>query len=149
MYVLKIDLPTGVAFFTGKKRVIQGCESPGLTDVLDNARFFEDEEEAKKFCKMLIKKYDMEFYYTAFEAKDGEPYTQNDFLSGFSAEISKEIDAEEAENKVMAETDNGGVSGSSAEAELAADLAKFIVDEDTDVIGGESEPAVIADETEL
>ena len=53
MYVLKIDLPTGIAYFTGKKKVVQGCESPGLTGNIEGARFFMDEEEAAKFCKML------------------------------------------------------------------------------------------------
>ena len=62
MYVLKIDLPTGIAYFTGKKKVVQGCESPGLTGNIEGARFFMEEEEAAKFCRMLVKKYDMEFY---------------------------------------------------------------------------------------
>ncbi len=64
MFVLKIDLPTGIAYFTGKKKVVQGCESPGLTGNIEGARFFTEEKEAAKFCKMLVKKYDMEFYYT-------------------------------------------------------------------------------------
>ena len=69
MYVLKMDLPTGIAYFTGKKKVVQGCESPGLTGNIEGARFFMDEEEAAKFCKMLVKKYDMEFYYSIEEQK--------------------------------------------------------------------------------
>lgn len=64
MFVLKIDLPTGTAYFTGKKKVVQGSESPGLTDLLSSAKLFESEEEAEKFCRMLIKRYDMEFYYS-------------------------------------------------------------------------------------
>lgn len=92
MYVLKIDFPTGVAFFTGKKKVVQGTESPGLTDMLGQARLFETEEEAAKFCKMLIKKYDMEFYYTDM---DGEAETEapedEDFVVDITADISDEI----------------------------------------------------------
>ena len=93
MYVLKIDFPTGVAYFTGKKKLVQGSESPGLTDTLDQARIFDTEEEAAKFCKMLIKKYDMEFYYTDLEAAqesddgDGEV----DFLVDLGDELSSEI----------------------------------------------------------
>lgn len=65
MFVLKIDFPTGVAYFTGRKKIVQGSESPGLTGELSEAKHFEDEEEAKKYCKMLVKKYDMDFYYSA------------------------------------------------------------------------------------
>lgn len=70
MYVLKIDLPTGIAYFTGKKKVVQGCESPGLTGDINSARYFIDEQEATKFCKMLVKKYDMEFYYSLEGSKN-------------------------------------------------------------------------------
>ena len=73
MYVLKIDLPTGIAYFTGKKKVVQGCETPGLTGKIEGARFFMEEEEAAKFCKMLVKKYDMEFYYSLEEKKEEAP----------------------------------------------------------------------------
>ena len=72
MFVLKIDLPTGIAYFTGKKKVVLGCESPGLTGNIEGARFFTEEKEAAKFCKMLVKKYDMEFYYT-LEGKSAKP----------------------------------------------------------------------------
>ena len=72
MFVLKIDLPTGIAYFTGKKKVVQGCESPGLTGNIEGARFFTEEKEAAKFCKMLVKKYDMDFYYT-LEGKSARP----------------------------------------------------------------------------
>ena len=78
MYVLKIDLPTGIAYFTGKKKVVQGCESPGLTGNIEGARFFMDEEEAAKFCKMLVKKYDMEFYYSVEEKKESAPVEEDD-----------------------------------------------------------------------
>ena len=93
MYVLKIDFPTGIAYFTGKKKVVQGTESPGLTDTIDDARHFETEEEAAKFCKMLIKKYDMEFYYTDLAAAQAgdNPDEDVDFLVNLGDEISDEI----------------------------------------------------------
>ncbi len=84
MYVLKIDLPTGIAYFTGKKKVVQGCESPGLTGDINGARFFVNEEEATKFCKMLVKKYDMEFY---FSLENDKAQTTED--EGFSDEPSE------------------------------------------------------------
>lgn len=93
MYVLKIDLPTGVAYFTGKKRIVQGTESPGLTDMLGQARLFETEEEAFKFCKMLIKRYDMEFYCTDMDGEDTSDVTADEeFLVDISEDISEEID---------------------------------------------------------
>ncbi|MBO4414815.1 MAG: hypothetical protein J5824_02395 [Lachnospiraceae bacterium] len=93
MYVLKIDFPTGIAYFTGKKKVVQGTESPGLTDTIDDARHFETEEEAAKFCKMLIKKYDMEFYYTDLAAAQAgdNPDEDVDFLVNLGEELSDEI----------------------------------------------------------
>ena len=93
MYVLKIDFPTGVAYFTGKKKLVQGSESPGLTDTLDQARIFDTEEEAAKFCKMLIKKYDMEFYYTDLEAAGGADTDSEevDFFVDLGDELSNEI----------------------------------------------------------
>ena len=93
MYVLKIDFPTGIAYFTGKKKVVQGTESPGLTDMIDEARHFESEEEAAKFCKMLIKKYDMEFYYTDLEAaqESDNPEEDVNFRVNLGEEISNEI----------------------------------------------------------
>ncbi|MCR5684917.1 MAG: hypothetical protein K6G81_05775, partial [Lachnospiraceae bacterium] len=93
MYVLKIDFPTGVAYFTGKKKLVQGSESPGLTDTLDQARIFDTEEEAAKFCKMLIKKYDMEFYYTDLEAAEGADTDSEevDFFVDLGDELSSEI----------------------------------------------------------
>jgi len=78
MYVLKIDLPTGIAYFTGKKKVVQGCESPGLTGNIEGARFFLEEEEAAKFCKMLVKKYDMEFYYSVEEKSQSSAPSEPD-----------------------------------------------------------------------
>ena len=92
MYVLKIDFPTGLAYFTGKKKVVQGTESPGLTDMLGQARLFETEEEAAKFCKMLIKRYDMEFYYSDLDGEPSEPTDGDiDFVVDITDEISDEI----------------------------------------------------------
>lgn len=67
MFVLKIDLPTGTAYFTGKKRIVQDTEFPSLTDDLSEAKLFEDPVQAKKYCKMLINKYDMYFYYSLID----------------------------------------------------------------------------------
>ena len=94
MYVLKIDLPTGIAYFTGKKKVVQGCESPGLTGNIEGARFFMEEEEAAKFCRMLVKKYDMEFYYSVEEKKE-EPVQEEvkDDEESFIAALDKELAA--------------------------------------------------------
>lgn len=64
MFVLKVDLPTGVAYFTGKKRIVQDTESPGLTSEIGEAKFYDDPITAKKFCKMLISRYHMNFYYS-------------------------------------------------------------------------------------
>ena len=96
MYVLKIDFPTGIAYFTGKKKLVQGTESPGLTDSIDQARIFETEAEAGKFCKMLIKKYDMEFYYTDLEAAQAadENEEEVDFHVDLDEELSNEIERE-------------------------------------------------------
>ena len=93
MYVLKIDLPTGIAYFTGKKKVVQGCESPGLTGNIEGARFFMDEEEAAKFCKMLVKKYDMEFYYSIEEQKNTEPEEEKK-EEDFSFQLDKDLVAD-------------------------------------------------------
>ena len=92
MYVLKIDLPTGIAYFTGKKKVVQGCESPGLTGNIEGARFFMEEEEAAKFCRMLVKKYDMEFYYSVEEKKEAPEEVKDDEES-FIAALDKELAA--------------------------------------------------------
>ena len=101
MYVLKIDLPTGVAYFTGKKKVVQGTESPGLTDMLGQARIFETEEEAAKFCRMLIKKYDMEFYYTDMDGTAEAPKTEEEeFIVDLTGDISDEIEKALAEGDV-------------------------------------------------
>ena len=96
MYVLKIDLPTGIAYFTGKKKVVQGCESPGLTGNIEGARFFMEEEEAAKFCRMLVKKYDMEFYYSVEEKKEtaaSEPEPAKNDEESFMSELNKELAA--------------------------------------------------------
>ena len=95
MYVLKIDLPTGIAYFTGKKKVVQGCESPGLTGSIEGARFFMEEEEAAKFCRMLVKKYDMEFYYSVEEKKESssEPEPAKNDEESFMSELNKELAA--------------------------------------------------------
>ncbi|MCQ2496474.1 MAG: hypothetical protein MJ131_07765 [Lachnospiraceae bacterium] len=95
MYVLKIDLPTGIAYFTGKKKVVQGCESPGLTGDINGARYFIDEEEATKFCKMLVKKYDMEFYFSLNDGDSSKNESraarsereEEEFMSGLDKEI--------------------------------------------------------------
>ena len=106
MYVLKIDFPTGIAYFTGKKKVVQGTESPGLTDMLGQARLFETEEEAAKFCKMLIKKYDMEFYYTDMDGTAEAPKSAEDeFIVDLTEEISGEIE------KALAEGDTEPADG--------------------------------------
>ncbi len=98
MYVLKIDLPTGVAYFTGKKRVVQGSESPGLTNILSEARFFEEEAEAAKFCKMLIKKYDMEFYYSSMTS--GEDSSEEDeFVVQLTEDLEQQV-RDETEGEV-------------------------------------------------
>ncbi|MBR4343239.1 MAG: hypothetical protein IKP88_11160 [Lachnospiraceae bacterium] len=91
MYVLKIDLPTGIAYFTGKKKVVQGCESPGLTGNIEGARFFMDEEEAAKFCKMLVKKYDMEFYYSVEEKKDSASAEEKKDDDNFVFQLDKDV----------------------------------------------------------
>ena len=102
MYVLKIDLPTGIAYFTGKKKVVQGCESPGLTGKIEGARFFTEEEEAAKFCRMLVKKYDMEFYYSIEEKKESvteeAPASEED---DFTAQLERQLveDIREAEEE--------------------------------------------------
>ena len=101
MYVLKIDLPTGIAYFTGKKKVVQGCESPGLTGNIEGARFFMEEEEAAKFCKMLVKKYDMEFYYSVEEKKEEAPAEEKedeDFVVKMDKDILADVmDSEDEE----------------------------------------------------
>ena len=104
MYVLKIDLPTGIAYFTGKKKVVQGCESPGLTGNIEGARFFMEEEEAAKFCRMLVKKYDMEFYYSVEEKKESATIQEKNDEESFMSELNKELaagvlDAEEDDGK--------------------------------------------------
>lgn len=97
MYVLKVDIPSGRAFFTGKKKVVQGCEFPGLTSNLDGARVFESEEEARKFCKMLIKKYDMDFYYSSLDEVEDTTYPEaEDYVVPLSEDIEEEIDARAA-----------------------------------------------------
>ena len=104
MYVLKIDLPTGIAQFTGKKKVVQGCESPGLTGNIEGARFFLEEEEAAKFCRMLVKKYDMEFYYSVEEKKESAPVEEKNDEESFLSQLDKELaagvlDAEDEDKK--------------------------------------------------
>lgn len=91
MFVLKIDFPTGVAYFTGRKKIVQGSESPGLTGELSEAKHFEDEEEAKRYCKMLVKKYDMDFYYSAEEKPEVIPEIDPmDLWVSGDAEVSAE-----------------------------------------------------------
>ncbi|MBO5196915.1 MAG: hypothetical protein J6B85_00105 [Lachnospiraceae bacterium] len=64
MYIIKIDILGGSLYFTGKKQIIQGSEQPGLTQDIRQARQFEDPAKARAFCRMLIERYDMEFYYS-------------------------------------------------------------------------------------
>ncbi len=109
MYVLKIDFPTGIAYFTGKKKVVQGTESPGLTDMLGQARLFETEEEAAKFCKMLIKKYDMEFYYTDMDGTaEASKSEEDEFIVDLTEEISGEIEKALAEGDTTSSGDDAG-----------------------------------------
>ncbi len=64
MYVIKVDILGGTLFFTGKKQIIQGGEQPGLTQDINQARIFGDPQKARAFCRMLIDRYDMDFYYS-------------------------------------------------------------------------------------
>ena len=102
MYVLKIDLPTGVAYFTGKKKVVQGSEAPGLTGDLNGARQFVTEDEATKFCKMLVKKYDMEFYYSLEDTGDSREIVEDE-EEAFMREINKNL----MEGVLETEADDG------------------------------------------
>ena len=105
MYVLKIDLPTGIAYFTGKKKVVQGSEAPGLTGDINGARFFVTEEEATKFCKMLVKKYDMEFYYSLEEksetstAEDNAAEDEDSFMIQLDKDLIAGVMEAEAEDQ--------------------------------------------------
>ena len=66
MHIIKLDLQDmGTLFFTGKMKVIQGEEQPGLTDNADEAQVFETEEEASEICRKLIELYEMDFYYSS------------------------------------------------------------------------------------
>ncbi len=92
LYIIKIDLPTGTAYFTGKKRVTQGCESPGLADTEEGACTYETAEEATRMCKMLFRKFDMEFYYTEEGAE-----TQQDDAEPQQSQQPQSDDEKEAE----------------------------------------------------
>ena len=65
MYIIKLDLQDmGTLFFTGKKKVIQGEEQPGLTADVEEALVLTSEEEASDMCKKLIELFDMDFYFS-------------------------------------------------------------------------------------
>lgn len=64
MYIIKVDILGGTLYFTGKKQIVQGGEQPGLTQNIRAARLYEDPDKARAFCKMLIDRYDMDFYYS-------------------------------------------------------------------------------------
>ena len=63
-----------------------------------------EEEEAAKFCRMLVKKYDMEFYYSVEEKKESAPIQEKNDEESFMSELNKELaagvlDAEEDDGK--------------------------------------------------
>ncbi len=65
MYIIKLDLEgMGTLYFTGKKKMIQGEEQPGLAADLSEALVLESEEDASDICRKLIELYDMDFYYS-------------------------------------------------------------------------------------
>lgn len=65
MYIIKLDLQDmGTLFFTGKRKVIQGEEQPGLTADIEEALLVETEPEAEELCRKLIKLFDMDFYFS-------------------------------------------------------------------------------------
>ena len=65
MYIIKLDLEgMGTLYFTGKKKLIQGEEQPGLAADLSEALVLESEEDASDICRKLIELYDMDFYYS-------------------------------------------------------------------------------------
>ncbi len=66
MYIIKLDLQDmGTLFFTGKRKVVQGEEQPGLTAEVEEAMVFDSEEEASDMCKKMIELFEMDFYYSA------------------------------------------------------------------------------------
>ena len=65
MYIIKLDLEgMGTLYFTGKKKIIQGEEQPGLAADLSEALVLDNEEDASNICRKLIELYDMDFYYS-------------------------------------------------------------------------------------
>lgn len=65
MYIIKLDLKDmGITYFTGKKKIIQGEEQPGLTANIEEACVLRTEEEASDLCRKLIDIFDMDFYYS-------------------------------------------------------------------------------------
>lgn len=65
MYIIKLDLEgMGTLYFTGKKKMIQEEEQPGLTVDLAEALVLESEEDASDICRKLIELYDMDFYFS-------------------------------------------------------------------------------------
>ena len=65
MYIIKLDLEgMGTLYFTGKKKMIQGEEQPGLAADLAEALVLDSEEDASDICRKLIELCDMDFYYS-------------------------------------------------------------------------------------
>ena len=65
MYIIKLDLEgMGTLYFTGKKKMIQGEEQPGLAADLSEALVLDSEEDASDIYRKLIELYDMDFYYS-------------------------------------------------------------------------------------
>ena len=65
MYIIKLDLEgMGTLYFTGKKKIIQGEEQPGLAADLAEALVLEREEDASDICRKPSEVYDMDFYYS-------------------------------------------------------------------------------------
>ncbi len=138
MYIIKIDLPTGTAYFTGKKRVTQGCESPGLADTEEGACTYETAEEATRMCKMLFRKFDMEFYYTEEGAEPQQPLFDEENEEPATEEASGEPIPDDAEDlkDMPEETDDT----EQAEAEIPED--------GSDVTEDASEGEAVGDDAE-
>jgi hypothetical protein len=65
MYIIKLDLQDmGTLYFTGRKKMIQGEEQPGLSAELEEALILDSEEEASDMCRKLIELFEMDFYYS-------------------------------------------------------------------------------------
>ena len=64
-----------------------------LTGCKDTSALKTAVEEAAKFCKMLVKKYDMEFYYSIEEQKNTEPEEEKK-EEDFSFQLDKDLVAD-------------------------------------------------------